>query len=67
MAVLRKGEFIGDVAAEDANHQSMTDMMVGRSVSLNIDRPEPGERQAPSGAGRADRVRMSWASSGWTM
>ena len=41
VAVLRKGEYIGDVLTKDANQQSLTDMMVGRSVSLNIDRPEP--------------------------
>ena len=39
VAVLRKGEYIGDVKTSDANQQSLTDMMVGRSVSLNIDRP----------------------------
>ena len=41
VAVLRKGEYIGDVQTKDADQQSLTDMMVGRSVSLNIDRPEP--------------------------
>ena len=41
VAVLRKGEYIGDVATKDASQQSLTDMMVGRAVSLNIDRPEP--------------------------
>ncbi len=41
VAVLRKGEYIGDVATEDADQQSLTDMMVGHSVSLNIDRPTP--------------------------
>ena len=41
VAVLRKGEYIGDVMTKDADQQSLTDMMVGRSVSLNIDRPEP--------------------------
>ena len=41
VAVLRKGEYIGDVATRDANQQSLTDMMVGHSVTLNIDRPEP--------------------------
>ena len=41
VAVLRKGEYIGDVLTKDADQQSLTDMMVGRSVSLNIDRPEP--------------------------
>ena len=41
VAVLRKGKYIGDVMTKDANQQSLTDMMVGRSVTLNIDRPEP--------------------------
>ena len=41
VAVLRKGEYIGDVMTKDADQQSLTDMMVGRSVTLNIDRPEP--------------------------
>ena len=41
VAVLRKGEYIGDVVTSEADRQSLTDMMVGRSVSLNIDRPEP--------------------------
>ena len=39
VAVLRKGEYVGDVATKDADQQSLTDMMVGRAVSLNIDRP----------------------------
>ena len=41
VAVLRKGEYIGDVLTKDADQQSLTDMMVSRSVSLNINRPEP--------------------------
>ncbi|MDD7004367.1 MAG: ABC transporter ATP-binding protein [Clostridiales bacterium] len=41
VAVLRKGEYIGDVMTRDADQQSLTDMMVGRSVSLNINRPDP--------------------------
>ncbi len=41
VAVLRKGEYIGDVMTKDANQQSLTDMMVGHAVTLNIDRPEP--------------------------
>ncbi len=41
VAILRKGEYIGDVATKDANQQSLTDMMVGRRVSLNINRPDP--------------------------
>ena len=39
VAVLRKGEYIGEVETAKANRQSLTDMMVGRSVTLNIDRP----------------------------
>ena len=41
VAILRKGEYIGDVLTKDADQQSLTDMMVGRAVSLNIDRPMP--------------------------
>ncbi len=41
VAVLRKGEYIGDVLTKDADQQSLTDMMVGHAVSLNIDRPTP--------------------------
>ena len=41
VAVLRKGEYIGDVMTKDADQQSLTDMMVGHSVTLNIDRPDP--------------------------
>ena len=41
VAVLRKGEYIGDVMTKDADQQSLTDMMVGHSVTLNIDRPMP--------------------------
>lgn len=43
VAILRKGEYIGDVLTKDANQQSLTDMMVGRAVSLNIDRPKAEE------------------------
>ena len=40
VAVLRKGQYIGSVETASATQQSLTDMMVGRSVSLNIDRPK---------------------------
>ncbi len=40
VAVLRKGRYIGSVETKAASQQSLTDMMVGRSVSLNIDRPD---------------------------
>ena len=41
VAVLRKGEFIGDVATSETNPQELTNMMVGRAVTLNIERPTP--------------------------
>lgn len=41
VAVLRKGQYIGDMATKETTIQEMTDMMVGRSVTLNIERPEP--------------------------
>ena len=41
VAVLRKGEYIGDVPTSETNPQKLTDMMVGKATTLNIDRPEP--------------------------
>ena len=41
VAVLRKGEYIGDMVTSDATAQKLTDMMVGQAVSLNIARSEP--------------------------
>lgn len=41
VAVLRRGEYVGEMMTKDTNAQEMTDMMVGRSVTLNIDRPTP--------------------------
>ena len=41
VAVLRKGEYIGTVETKDATEQSLTEMMVGKKVSLNIERAEP--------------------------
>ncbi len=40
VAVLRKGEYIGDIMTSETNPQQLTDMMVGRAVRLNIDRPK---------------------------
>lgn len=45
VAVLRKGQYIGTVATCDTNPQMLTDMMVGRNVSLNINRPAPADPQ----------------------
>ncbi len=41
VAVLRKGEFVGEMVTAETNEQEMTNMMVGRMVNLNIERPEP--------------------------
>ena len=41
VVVLRKGEVTGEKATKDTNSQEMTDMMVGHSVKLNIERPDP--------------------------
>ena len=39
VTILRKGEYIATVNTAEADKQSLTDMMVGHSVSLSIDRP----------------------------
>ena len=39
VAILRKGRYIGTVNTKEASAQSLTDMMVGHAVTLNIDRP----------------------------
>ena len=41
VSVLRKGEYIGTVDTKDADENSLTEMMVGKKVVLNIDRPDP--------------------------
>ena len=41
VAILRKGHFTGDMPTKSTNAQEMTNMMVGRPVVLNIDRPKP--------------------------
>ena len=41
VAILRKGEYIGTLITKETDAQEMTNMMVGREVKLNIDRPEP--------------------------
>ena len=39
VSILRHGEFIGTVETRDATELSLTEMMVGKKVTLNIDRP----------------------------
>ena len=41
VSVLRKGEYIGTIDTKDANESILTEMMVGKKVSLNIERTEP--------------------------
>ena len=41
VAVLRKGEYIGTVNTAETNENQLTEMMVGKKISLNITRSEP--------------------------
>ena len=41
VSVLRKGEYIGTVNTAQTNESELTEMMVGKKISLNIDRSEP--------------------------
>ena len=41
VSVLRKGEYIGTVNTAETNEAELTEMMVGKKISLNIERSEP--------------------------
>ena len=41
VAILRKGEYAGTVDTKNATESSLTELMVGKKVELNIDRPDP--------------------------
>ncbi len=41
VSVLRKGEYIGTVNTKETNESELTEMMVGKKVTLNIARSEP--------------------------
>ena len=41
VAILRHGQFMGDMLTKNTNAQEMTNMMVGHAVTLNIERPDP--------------------------
>ncbi len=41
VAVLRKGEHVATINTAETSPAELTEMMVGKKVSLNIDRPEP--------------------------
>ena len=45
VAILRKGEYVGALETDKTSIQELTDMMVGRSVELNIRRSEPTDPQ----------------------
>ena len=45
VSILRRGEYVGTVDTKDATALSLTEMMVGKKVELNIDRPEPVDPQ----------------------
>ncbi len=41
VAVLRKGEYIGSVNTSETDETELTEMMVGKKISLDIERSEP--------------------------
>ena len=41
VAVLRKGEYINTVVTAETSEAELTEMMVGKKITLNIDRTEP--------------------------
>ena len=41
VTILRKGRYIGTVDTAEATELSLTEMMVGQKVTLDIDRPDP--------------------------
>ncbi len=58
VAVLRKGEYVGTVETAETNEAELTEMMVGKKISLNIDRSEPKdcvERLVVKGLNCVDR------------
>ena len=41
VAILRKGESVGEIATKDADENKLTELMVGKKVALNIERCTP--------------------------
>ena len=69
VAILRRGEYVGDVATKDANEAMLTELMVGKKVELDIERPQPdhphqasvgaaSQRHRPRGRPRAGRCEL---------
>ncbi len=46
VAVLRKGEYVGTVVTAETSEAELTEMMVGKKISLNIERSEPKDPKA---------------------
>ena len=44
VAILRKGEYIGTVQTKDTDQNQLTEMMVGKAISLEIERPVVEEK-----------------------
>jgi simple sugar transport system ATP-binding protein len=59
VAILRHGQFVGDMLTSDTDAQEMTNMMVGHAVTLNIDRPDPVDPKPPDRGGGADGAQPS--------
>ena len=45
VVVLLKGNYVGELMTKDTNPQELTNMMVGRPTTLNIDRSEPKDQR----------------------
>ena len=45
VAVLRKGEYVGTLNTADTTEAELTEMMVGKKISLNIGRSEPKDSE----------------------
>ncbi len=45
VSVLRKGEYVGTVNTAETNESELTEMMVGKKISLNIHRSEPKDSE----------------------
>ena len=45
VAILRHGQFVGDMLTKDTNAQEMASLLIGRPVELNIERPDPVDPQ----------------------
>lgn len=61
VAILRKGEYIGAVDTGTTNQDELTEMMVGRPIVLEIERPEVerGEKAAQDGGSHLPERRGS--------